>query len=56
MYIVASATKPDYKFETDEDAGEWAQFMLREGIIAAIVTSDDPLKYWSVWHNERLQP
>ena len=40
-YIVASATKPDYKFETYEEAWEWAQFMRREGIIAAIVTSDD---------------
>ena len=49
MYIVASATKPDYKFETYEEAWEWAQFMRREGIIAAIVTSDDPWKYWSVW-------
>lgn len=48
-YIVASATKPDYKFETYEEAWEWAQFMRREGIIAAIVTSDDPWKYWSVW-------
>ena len=42
MYIVASATKPDYEFETYEEAWEWAQFMRREGIIAAIVTSDDP--------------
>ena len=48
-YIVASATNPDYKFETYEEAWEWAQFMRREGIIAAIVTSDDPWKYWSVW-------
>lgn len=48
-YIVASATKPDYKFETYEEAWEWAQFMRRNGIIAAIVTSDDPWKYWSVW-------
>ena len=49
MYIVASATKPDYKFETYEEALEWAQFMRREGIIAAIVTSEDPWKYWDVW-------
>lgn len=48
-YIVASATKPDYKFETYEEAWEWSQFMHREGIITAIVTSEDPWKYWSVW-------
>lgn len=48
-YIVASATEPDVKFETYEEAWECAQFMRREGIIAAIVTSDDPWKYWSVW-------
>ena len=51
MYIVASATKPDYKFETYEDACACAQFMRREGIVAAIVTSEDPWKYWSVWKN-----
>ena len=44
MYIVASATKPDYKFETYEEAWEWAQFMRSEGIVAAIVTSDDKWK------------
>ena len=49
MYIVASATKPDYKFETYEEACACAQSMCREGIDAAIVTSDDPWKYWSVW-------
>lgn len=49
MYIVASATEPDYKFETYDEAWEWAQFMRREGYQAAIVTSDDPWKYWSVW-------
>ena len=48
MYIVASATKPDYKFETYEEAWEWAQFMRREGIITAIVTSDDHWNLWSV--------
>ena len=49
MYIVASATELDYKFETYEEAWEWAQFMRREGIVAAIVTSDDQWKYWDVW-------
>ena len=49
MYIVASATELDTKFETYEEACACAQFMRREGIEAAIVTSDDPWKYWSVW-------
>ena len=48
-YIVASATKPDYKFETYEEACVCAQSMRRDGIDSAIVTSDDPWKYWSVW-------
>ena len=49
MYIVASATKPDYKFETYEEAWACAQSMRRDGIEVAIVTSEDPWKYWSVW-------
>ena len=49
MYIVASATEPDAKFETYEEACGWAQSMRRKGIESAIVTSDDPWKYWSVW-------
>ena len=49
MYIVASATEPDVKFETYEEACAWAQSMRSDGIEAAIVTSDDPWKYWSVW-------
>ena len=49
MYIVASATKPDYKFETYEEACACAQSMRRDGIEAAIVTSDDQWKYWDVW-------
>lgn len=49
MYIVASATELDKKFETYEEACACAQSMRREGIAAAIVTSDDPWKYWSVW-------
>ena len=49
MYIVASATKPDYKFETYEEACACAQSMRRGGIAAAIVTSDDQWKYWDVW-------
>ena len=49
MYIVATASMPDEKFETYDEACACAQSMRREGIIAAIVTSDDPWKYWSVW-------
>ena len=56
MYIVASATKPDYEFETYEEAWEWAQFMRREGIIAAIVTSDDHWHLWSVCENGMTTP
>lgn len=47
-YIVASATEPDIKFETYEEAWEFAQFMHHEGISTVIVTSNDPWKYWSV--------
>ena len=52
-YIVASATEPDYKFDTYEEAWEWSQFMRREGIITAIVTSDDPwvLERVEDWHD-----
>lgn len=39
-YIVASATEPDAKFETYEEACAWAQFTRRNGIEATIVTSD----------------
>lgn len=56
MYIVASATEPDVKFETYEEAWECAQFMRREGIVAAIVTSDDLWKYWSVWKSGINRP
>ena len=49
MYIVATADIPDKKFETYEEACACAQSMRRDGIDAAIVTSDDPWKYWSVW-------
>ena len=49
MYIVATESMIDEKFETYEEACAWAQSMRSEGIEAAIVTSDDPWKYWSVW-------
>lgn len=50
-YIVATEEIPDEKFESYDEACAWAQFMLREGIEAAIATSDDPWKYWSVWES-----
>ena len=49
MYIVATESMIDEKFETYEEACAWAQSMRSEGIEAAIVKSDDPWKYWSVW-------
>ena len=49
MYIVATASMPDENFETYEEACACAQSMRREGIEAAIVTSDDPWKHWIVW-------
>lgn len=49
MYIVATASVPDEKFDTYEEACACAQSMRRDGIESAIVTSDDPWKYWSVW-------
>ena len=49
MYIVASATEIDKKFETYDEACACAQSMRRDGIDSAIVTSEDPWKYWSVW-------
>ena len=47
-YIVASANELDAKFETYEEACACAQSMRREGIEAAIVTSDDHWHLWSV--------
>lgn len=49
MYIVATASMPDEKFETYEEACACVQSMHRDDIEAAIVTSEDPWKYWSVW-------
>ena len=49
MYIVATASMTDEKFETYEEACAWAQSMRSDGIESAVVTSDDPWKYWSVW-------
>ena len=56
MYIVATASMPDNKFETYEEACVLAQSMRCDGIEAAIVTSDDPWKYWSVWKSGMNRP
>lgn len=56
MYIVATADIPDKKFETYEEACACAQSMRRDGIEAAIVTSDDPWKYWDVWKTGMNRP
>ena len=56
MYIVATANVPGKKFETYEEACACAQSMRRDGIEAAIVTSDDPWKYWSVWKAGMTRP
>ena len=45
-YIVATADMLDEKFDTYEEACACAQSMRSD---AAIVTSEDPWKYWSVW-------
>lgn len=55
-YIVATESMPDEKFESYDEACSWARFMRREGIEAAIVTSDDPWKYWSVWESGINRP
>lgn len=56
MYIVATASVPDKKFETYEEACACAQSMRSNGIESAIVTSDDPWKYWSVWKSGMNRP
>ena len=48
MYIVATASMPDEKFETYEEACACAQFIRRDGIATAIVNSDDHWHLWSV--------
>lgn len=55
-YIVATANMPDEKFETYDEACAWARLLRREDVEAAIVTSDDPWKYWSVWESGINKP
>ena len=56
MYIVATESMIDEKFETYEEAYARAQFMRREGIKAAIVTSEDHWRLWSVWKTGMARP
>ena len=55
-YIVATANMPDEKFNTHAEACAWVRFLRREGVEAAIVTSDDPWAYWSVWESGINRP
>lgn len=48
-YIVASATEPDAKFESYEEACGWAQSMLNFGVDSVIIDADAPWAYWDVW-------
>lgn len=49
MYIVASATEPDAKFETYEEACGLAQSMRNFGVESVIIDADAPWAYWDVW-------
>lgn len=49
MYIVASATEPDEKFKTYEEACAWVQSMRNLGVECVIVDSNEPWAYWDVW-------
>ena len=48
-YIVASATEPDAKFETYEQACAFAQCIRNLGGEVTIVDGDAEWAYWSVW-------
>ena len=49
MYIVASATEPDAKFDTYEEACGWAQSMRNFGVESVIIDADATLEHWDVW-------
>lgn len=55
-YIVATANMPDERFGSYAEACAWARWLRGEGVEAAIVTSDDPWKYWSVWESGINKP
>ena len=48
-YIVASATEPDAKFDTYEEACGWAQSMRNFGVESVIIDANAPWAYWDVW-------
>lgn len=55
-YIVASATEPDAKFETYEEACGWAQSMRNFGVESVIIDADAPLEHWDVWKTGMNRP
>ena len=55
-YIVASATEPDAKFETYEEACGWAQSMRNFGVESVIIDADTPLAHWDVWKTGMTRP
>lgn len=55
-YIVASATEPDAKFETYEEACGWAQSMRNFGAESVIIDADAPWAYWDVWKTGMTRP
>ena len=55
-YIVASATEPDEKFETYEEACGWTQSLRNLGAEATIVDGDAPWVYWDVWKDGMTRP
>lgn len=56
MYIVASATELDKKFETYEEAYAWALSMRNFGVKCVIVDSNQPWAYWDVWKEGMTRP
>ena len=55
-YIVASASMPDEKFETYEEALAWAHKLRRDDIEATIIDGDAEWAYWSVWKDGMTRP
>ena len=56
MYIVATASIPDKKFETYDDACGWAQSMRNFGVESVIIDADTPWAYWDVWKTGMTRP
>lgn len=55
-YIVASATEPDAKFETYEEACGWDDSMRNFGVESVIIDADAPFAYWDVWKAGMTMP